>query len=172
MPGVLCNLTFEINEELSTFRNKFWQLTIPFWLAPSYNIAQKRKNITHPKSDNCSVEKLSDSQEETKLNEEENQELANIPSGSRDSEFPWTITIHINSPSAITCLKSPAHPIKIMENGPNSSVVELDPASVYYPEKDFILLYSNDRIHSLQSMTSHFEGTSHFPHHSSQNSMI
>lgn len=70
---------------------------------------------------------------------------------SNSQAYFMDINIEIDSPSPITFLKSPSHPIKVLyaNNGNRNAVINLDTFNEevkYLPNKDFILVYRNEGI--------------------------
>jgi len=74
--------------------------------------------------------------------------LSNYPiiSAEDSRAYPWNIQVEIQSPSPIGFLESPSHElITTYGNEKHTCTIKLNPEKNYYPNKNFILLYSNGK---------------------------
>jgi len=62
--------------------------------------------------------------------------------------YPWFIDIEIKSPSNITFIDSPTHPINLEldKNNSKNLKVSLDISKEFFPDKEFVLLFRNEEV--------------------------
>ena len=86
--------------------------------------------------------------------------LSSYPIISSDDSraYPWNIQVEIQSPSPIQFLQSPSHElVTTYGNEKHTCTITLSPEKNYYPNKNFILLYSNGKENQTDYVLSPYE---------------
>ena len=86
--------------------------------------------------------------------------LASYPTlSSKDSNaYPWNVKVDIQSPYPITSVESPSHKIVTNYGNENHTCnIIFSSEETHYPNKDFVLLYSNKSSNNLDYLMTPFE---------------
>ena len=133
----LISVTYSYIEKLNANLNKFWCFRLFSSITPRYN-----GNLSDLLKHDVSL-------------------LANYPTISTHSgnAYPWHIKVEIQSPSAISTVKSPSHSIVSEYGNENHTcTIALDErTSNQAPNKDFVLLFSNDKDDKIDCVMTPFE---------------
>jgi len=123
-PKTEISIVYSYIEKLETSLNKFWCFRLFSTITPRYN-----GNLNDLMKQDIAL-------------------LSNYPTVAQNSSkaYPWSIKAEIQSPSPITLLKSPSHDIVATYGNENHTcTITLNPNSTHFPNKDFILLYTNGK---------------------------
>ena len=136
-PQSLISVTYSYIEKLTVSLNKFWCFRLFSTITPRYN-----GNLSDLLKADVSL-------------------LANYPIIASDSSgaYPWHIQAEIQSPSAISVVKSPSHSIvsKYGNENHTCTITLDDSTSTQLPNKDFVLLFSNDKDDKIDCVMTPFE---------------
>ena len=132
------SITYSYVEKLTVSLNKFWCFRLFSSITPRYNGS------------------LSD------LLKADVALLVAYPtiSDKASTAYPWHIDVEIQSPSAISTVKSPSHGIVSKYGNENHTcTVTLDHSGSqkHTPSKDFVLLFSHDKTDQVESVLTPFE---------------
>jgi len=123
-PKTEISITYSYIQKLEVSLNKFWCFRLFSCITPRYN-----GNLSDYVKQDITT-------------------LSNYPtiSSHNSQAYPWNINVEIQSPNPITFLNSPSHKTTTKYgNEKHTCEMTLDSESKQYPNKDFVLLYSNGK---------------------------
>ena len=132
------SVTYSYVEKLTVSLNKFWCFRLFSSITPRYN-----GSLSNLLKADVTL-------------------LAAYPtiSDKASTAYPWHIDVEIQSPSAISTVKSPSHGIVSKYGNENHTcTVTLDHSGSqkHTPSKDFVLLFSHDKTDQVESVLTPFE---------------
>ena len=132
------SVTYSYVEKLTVSLNKFWCFRLFSSITPRYN-----GNLNDLLKADVAL-------------------LAAYPTVSDKSSaaYPWHIDVQIQSPSAISAVKSPSHRIVSKygnENHTCTVTLDSDSSDNHTPSKDFVLMFSNGKNDHIESVLTPFE---------------